>query len=56
MVLVLPKLVLIKGYNVPQVARGHTHQGGLPHLRQHNPLLQPAGWTVAAADAGGVRH
>lgn len=39
-----------------QVARGYTNQGGLPHLRQHHPLLQPAGGTVPAADAGGVRH
>lgn len=45
-----------KGSFVSQVARRRTHQGGLPHLRQHHPLLQSAGETVAAADAGGVRH
>lgn len=39
-----------------QDARGLPHQSGLPHLRQHRPLLQPAGGAVSAADAGGVRH
>lgn len=47
---------MIKACRVPQVARRHPHQGGLSHLRQQHPLLQPPGGTVAATDAGGVRH
>lgn len=51
-----PKVDQTEGYYVPQVAWGYTHQGGLSYLRQHHPLLQPAGGTVPAADAGGVGH
>lgn len=43
-------------YSVCQVAWRHSHQDRLPHLRQHHPLLQPAGGAVPATDAGGVRH
>lgn len=46
----------MEGCYVLQVTRGYTHQGGLSYLRQHHPLLQPAGGPVPAADAGGVGH
>lgn len=49
-------VTLMWGCPVPQVAWRRPHQDRLPHLRQHHPLLQPAGGAVSAADAGGVRH
>ena len=39
-----------------QVAGRYAHAGGLPDVRQHGPLLQPAARPLPAADAGGLRH